>query len=306
MLLIGSAAAKVHYPFFRTAKDIDILGTPDEISSWLDCNKQFIKSHKMKGDHKLMVKTTQHNYEFTIVKPGSSSELFMKINQNRDGLSVAMPTTLWLLKMSHIKHPIHWEKNIEDYHFFKALNLKPSLEEWEAYRIRQDETDNRLKKKVSLDMTNEEFFKKSSGKVKRVYEHDDLHRATCYYEKPLFEMLKSDTSKAMIDQILFLNLPMADRLRTVREEAYAIALERVIIPAMEKGEAYDAEKAFLHALGRICTTLTKGWFQTFAIEHYPAIKVVDRDFVGFFKEAVKYGRIKRLNSEFLYQFTRVS
>jgi hypothetical protein len=295
MLLIGSSAAKVAYPEFRRAKDVDMLATPDELSAWVLRNKEFIINYKLKDDRKLLVKTESQNFEFEIVRPGSSSEMFMRLNQNHPHVSIAKPTTLWLIKKSHIHHPIHWRKSIEDYHFFKGKNLQPSNEEWAAYEKRKQEIDERLgQRKINLNMKNEEFFQKSAKAVQRRFDHDDLHKATCYYSKPLYDTLKKDQSKALIDRELFDALSHQDKLRTVREECYAIALERVVIPAMDKGETFDPQEAFMHALQRISTTLTKGWFREFSLEHYPELKVIDRDYVGYFLDAVSDGKIRRV------------
>jgi len=294
MLLIGSSAAQFYYPEFRSPKDRDILATPDELAEWVERNRTHIHRYKLRDDRKLFIKTDYINFEFEIVKPGSSSELFMKLNNNHPHMSIARPETLWLIKKSHIHHPIHWRKNIEDYHFFKKKGLKPSPEEMAAYELRKKEIDERLgQRKINLNMKNEDFFQKSSGKVERKYVHDDLHKVTCYYGTPLYETLKKDASKALIDREMFDALSHQDKLRTVREECFAIALERVVIPAIDKGITFSDQSAFLYALQRISTTLTKGWFREFAIEHYPELVKVDRDYVGFFLDAVSDGTIRR-------------
>lgn len=298
MLLIGSVAARHHFPDFRKPQDMDLLGTPEEVALWVEANRKRIASYRRKRDHKLILRLHDiGQVEIEIVKPGSSSDAFMKLNQatTLDGVYVASPTSLMLIKLSHLRHPIHWRKNIEDYHFLKARAGAPTQAEREAYLQRRLEVDiGRQKRRVNLNMTNEQFFEKSSRSVRRIYDHDDLHRATCYYDVPLYETLKRDKDKAMIDKDLFDAIPHADQLRAVREECYAIALERVIIPAIEAGRAFDPQGAFLHALQRVCTTLTKGWFREFAIDHYPEIKDVDRDFVGYFLDAVNDGKIRRI------------
>ena len=47
----------------------------------------------------------------------------------------------------------------------------------------------------------------------------------------------------------------------------AIALERYLIP----GEITDPATAYTAALGKVCTSLTKGYFREFAVQHWPEV-----------------------------------
>jgi hypothetical protein len=47
----------------------------------------------------------------------------------------------------------------------------------------------------------------------------------------------------------------------------AIALERFLVP----GVTADAQTAYSEALLRVCTSLTKGWFRQFAVDHWPQV-----------------------------------
>lgn len=300
MLLIGSQAAKFHFPEFSHNRDWDVIGTISEIANWVKTYKQEIISYKYNENKtKISIKTQNRKFEFEIVEPNSSSELFCEINKTvkLEEFYVASPNSLKLIKRSHLTHPIHWEKNIEDYHFLKTkIKKHPSEKELEAFEKRKKEIDLRIGKiKTNLNMSNEDFFKKSS-KIGRIYNHDDLHKVTCFYANPLYEFLKKDKTKAKIDKEMFFNLLYLDQIRTVQEECFAIALERKIIPELEKGNFgnlgfcggnLDREKAFMYALKRICTNLTSGWFRDFAIENYPKIKDFQVDYVEKFTTAIK-------------------
>lgn len=300
MLLIGSQAAKFYFPDFPHNKDWDVIGTIPEITNWVKAHKHEIISYKYNENKtKIFIKTQNRKFEFEIVEPNSSSELFCEINQNvkLEEFYVADPSSLKLIKRSHLTHSIHWEKNIEDYHFLKRkIRKHPTEKELIAFEKRKKEIDLRIgKKKSNLNMTNDDFFKKSS-KIGRIYVHDDLHKVTCFYSNPLYEFLKKDKTKAKIDKELFFNLLSLDQIRTVQEECFAIALERIIIPELEKGNFgnlgfcggnIDKEIAFMYALKRVCTTLTSGWFRDFAIENYPKIKDFQVDYVEKFTSAVQ-------------------
>src|SRR5690606_6535747 len=73
------------------------------------------------------------------------------------------------------------------------------------------------------------------------------------------------------------------KLKCVREEAMAIALGRFIIP----GFVHDSQIAYSMALRKVCTTLTKGWFRDFAIDHYPELQTVDKDLLKIHKQVLE-------------------
>ena len=53
---------------------------------------------------------------------------------------------------------------------------------------------------MNFDLGNSDFFKKSEKFVNRVVEHDSLHYATCFYDKPLFLFAKEDETKAALSK----------------------------------------------------------------------------------------------------------
>jgi hypothetical protein len=213
--------------------------------------------------------------------------------------AVASPASLALIKRSHLYDPADWHKHIVDYHFIKARIDAASItpEQQAAGRQRLSEWRARHpedKGSGSLRIPNAEFFANTRAVLIRAYPHDDLHRATCYGECPMYQQLKDDASLAYVSGRRFERLSHVDRIRLVREETYAIALERIVIPSLELGRPWDAEQAFQHALRRICTNLTKGWFRDFALENYPEVCRYDTDFVGCFLEALSRGKVMRL------------
>ena len=140
-----------------------------------------------------------------------------------------------------------------------------------------------------MRVPNATFFGEFKHDDIRLYEHDDLHRTTCYYGEPLYQSAKDDKTLAFIPRRNFERMSPLDRGRLVREECHAIALERVIIPAQALGVACDAERAYFYALHRICTDLATGWFREFAIESFEQLARPDVDFTGRFAHAVDTG-----------------
>jgi hypothetical protein len=213
--------------------------------------------------------------------------------------AVASPVSLALIKRSHLYDPADWHKHVADYHVLRAsiiaASIKPEhraageqrLSEWRAQHP-GDRGSN------SMRIPNADFFANTRAALIRAYDHDDLHQATCYGERPLYQQLKDDPSLAYVFGRHFEALSHLERIRLVREETYAIALERVVIPSIELDRPWDADRAFLHALRRICTNLTTGWFRDFAIENYPEICKYDTNFVGRFLDALARDEVRRL------------
>ena len=78
----------------------------------------------------------------------------------------------------------------------------------------------------------------------------------------------------------------------MREECYAIALERMVLPATAFALAVEATDAYLYALHRVSTDLATGWFRDFAIDHFPQLATPDRDYVGRFEAACAAGDVR--------------
>ncbi|MEP7328758.1 MAG: hypothetical protein ABI777_06065 [Betaproteobacteria bacterium] len=146
--------------------------------------------------------------------------------------------------------------------------------------------------RASMRASNESFFGEFKHDDIRVYEHDDLHRFTCYYEQPLYLTAKDDRSQAIIPRRNFERMSHLDRGRLVREECHAIALERVVVPAQALGRPCNPADAYLYALHRICTDLSTGWFRDFAIECFDELAHADTDYAGRFANAVDAGLVR--------------
>lgn len=150
--------------------------------------------------------------------------------------------------------------------------------------------------RASMRAPNEAFFGEFKHDDIRLYEHDDLHRTTCYYDEPLYLKAKDDRSLAIVPRHNFERMSHLDRSRLVREECHAIALERVVIPARALNLPCDPAHAYLYALHRICTDLATGWFREFAIETFAELASADTDFAGRFEHAVASGDVRPRSS----------
>lgn len=298
-LLIGSRALDHWLPNFRKPGDWDIIISQDELAQWQHPHEVVMDSSGRRIvslDGVLMDGIVKLEFELDNCE---SCHLLLQLAKDIPfhteigGLSLTIATLpiLLAIKKSHIHQPVRWFKHIQDYHLLrKYATLTPELEQ--LSEIRAKEREKRGPKR-SMDVDNNSFFADSQKFVHRTYIHDDLHYATCYYDKPIWTRCKKDPEKAALSRKLFEQLSHDDQIKMVREEAFAIALERKIIPGVEA----DPTKAFRYALMRICTNLTKGWFREFATENYPEVIKFDYNYVRKFEAALDAGKIRKVEEE---------
>lgn len=188
--------------------------------------------------------------------------------------AVATPDELYTIKISHSFWELHgtWNKHMMDAMFLqsKGANFIPELYDI-LYPI-WEETHG--KKKVNLEADPEEFF--NDKIVKRIYDHDSLHESVAYYDRPLFERILRDNSEVAVDKSKWEALSHNDKLKMVREEVYATALERKIIPSDYTG---SRGAAYTWTLRKTITSLTKGWFALFVALNFKDLTKADVNYV---------------------------
>jgi hypothetical protein len=194
-------------------------------------------------------------------------------------VSVVSPIGLALIKRSHLHRPIKWDKHIRDFHFIKKeISSSFNSNAYVRYlglltKATKEKYGDRTPK---LNKTTKEFF---DDYVEKKYEHDSLHRVVAFYDKPIFEELKTDNDKVWCSKKLWDQLPYEKKIQCVCEEAFVIALERYLIPKPD----YPPHFAFHKAVFRISTTLTGNWFRDFSIDNWNTIITYDKyDFLGKF------------------------
>lgn len=184
---------------------------------------------------------------------------------------------LYTLKVSHAFWDVKWPKTMHDIEWMQN-NCAPAFCR-EAYDLLYKDWERiHGKKRAYLKEKNEEFFKST---VKRVYDHDSIHRALAYSSIPMFERIKTDQSQAMVSKGLFEALPQEDQFRTVREEAYVTAIERYGIPTDFR---MPQKMAYTSALKLLITSMCKGWFPLFMVLHWNRLRFTDIDFYAKFQE----------------------
>lgn len=305
MLLVGSRALMPDFPDGEQSGsdwDLWISGADPGHPLFKACT--FIRDDA--GDLCTAFDSGRRTYRLRLIPEGDARAGFISANQERPLLDneegwrirIASLASLALIKRVYLYMPQTWHRHIHDYHRIIArIGREPGTDaEKQAYATLRACVLARLDAEPAgwtMRVSNEAFFGNFKYPWLRVFEHDDLHRATCYGEAPLYRKIKDDPSLAYVPFSGFKQLSHPDCIRLVREECYALALERVLIPAQDIGVSYDENRAFQHALRRICTTLARGWFRDFAIDHYPEISQYDRPFLQDFHRALAEGRLQR-------------
>lgn len=188
---------------------------------------------------------------------------------------IATLDELYTIKISHIFWDLKndsWEKHCYDIMQMKrnGASLLPVLFErlypiWEALHG---------PKKANLNAMPEDFFNKQ---VHRIYDHDSIHTSIAYYDEPLFKRILKDNHPVAVKKSKFDDLSFEDKLRCVREEVYATALERQIIPS---NYTASPRVAYQWALKKTITSFSKGWFPLFIVENLEELWKPDIDYVA--------------------------
>lgn len=186
---------------------------------------------------------------------------------------IATVDEIYTIKISHAFWELHgtWDK-----HMFDAVFLNQNGAQFipELYAILYPIWEEKHgKKKANLEATPEEFF---NSNVYRIYDHDSIHESVAYYDKPLFDRILRDGSQVAVSKAKFDALHYTDKLRLVREEVYATALERQLIPQEYKG---SPRAAYMWALRRTVTSFSKGWFPLFIVLNFSDLRRPDINFV---------------------------
>lgn len=300
MVLIGSAAAVLHvgHDLRETPNDLDVVCAYEDM-------KEFVRLTEMRvstiAKDKFAGRWRGRWIEFEIAWPGASaSGLLEKVKADPkttkrvvQGIEFLIPSLDWLftLKTSHRfkKNDPHFEKTIRDYHFMRKAGAVIADAEWLAKREKETYTAKRPK----LNVSKKDFFKDDN--IEYVYDHDSLHRAVALGERPAYLEYIQEGEEVMCSREKWEACPMQVKMHGVLEEAYVLALERSQIPHAGKISPFASFKI---ALGKICTSITSGWFRAFAYEHYFSIlSQFNHDYVEKFRRGVESGLVTRISKE---------
>lgn len=244
-ILIGSKAL-ASYPQFsdRKVKDVDYF-----------------------TDHKMEEKGVEPFFHFNI------------LNYFEDQERTATLEELYTIKLSHIFWDLKnnsWDKHAYDIMRFQDEGIEYIPHLYKILYKTWEEVHG--KKKANLSQMADSFFKDA---VKRIYVHDSIHASVAYYDAPLYERILMDGEEVKVDKSKFDAMSHEDKIKLAREEVYATALERLIVPSDYK---YSPRRAYSWALRRTITSLARGWFALFMAENLRELWKPDVDYVQVHKD----------------------
>ena len=256
-ILVGSKAVSHWFNGFREPADIDYFSN-EELVKNLDGKRVEVFDHPAIWDNWDIIKKYLDLY----------NDIF-----------VANVDFLYTLKVSHAFWSLRngsWRKHMNDIHWFQdrtAAKFVPEIYEI-FYAIWEERYG---KKKANLNVAPEDFFTKT---IDRTYDHDSIHESVAYHDRPLFNEILRDGSGVAVSKKKFDALPLEKKYQLVREECYATALERQLIPS---DYTTSPRGAYAWALMKTITSFSKGWFPLFIVLNYnklykPDVNYVQRHF----------------------------
>jgi len=186
----------------------------------------------------------------------------------------ATPDEIYTLKVSHSYWELKngsWDKHIYDLRFLKRKGAHLDL-------LLHDQLYSLWKelhgpKRTNLSMEKGAFFKDA---VTRIYDHDSIHESVAYGETAMYNLVLKEGSTVDIDSRKLWSLGFDNLVRLFREEVYATALERILIPRDYKA---SPGAAYRWALRRTITSLTKGRSARFIVDNFDQFALPD-DYVA--------------------------
>lgn len=267
---------------FRKPKDLDIIANYETVGDL----HHFEKSLESRGftlfDEKIAptlkkIYRKQNKYlEVEIANDNSTQQLLDYVLQDNDSKfdgKWIYPSlkVLYLLKMSHrFLDNAHFYKTMADIRLMRTLTKADFLfaEEkspaWYLSRVEENYFNNKYPK---LNTEKNQFF---TDNVNYRYDHDELHEVVKIDDEPAYRSLLVDGQEVLMDERKFYKAQFNKKLNCVVEEASVLALERYIVPLMEKFPPTDEcwDRGLQIALRKVCTTITSGFFRKFAWEQH--------------------------------------
>jgi hypothetical protein len=306
LMLVGSTALRLRAPtlLVREPRDLDGIGTFDLVQRALKREhrrqpfQSILPAH---GAKKMIGYRPGSPWEFEIAWEDSTGADLLKLvaedpqtmhgNGYLSGVMVPSLDVLYTLKMSHryLKNSPHFLKTMADIRAMRkaAAQIPERYQVW--YKARMKDTYSYGH--PNLNQTKMGFF--SGDGVKYVFDHDSIHVAMAVHERPAYTFYQKDGSEVLCDRNKWEALPEAYRIAGVLEESYVLALERSQVPHPNK---LTPRQSFEKALGKVCTSITSGWFREYAWEHYDEVlQAYDPTYADRFWAAVKTGVVKKLN-----------
>jgi hypothetical protein len=309
MILIGSRALALRCPsaLTRPPRDFDWVCTQVEYEQWMDKNADKIQPTKVYAlpEFNKQIVEGSTNLEFEIITPGHSTELLAElVHGDKDSIDTPfgkIPSLdmLYTIKDAHrfkkfnYDQSVFWKTAI-DYHMMKSAGavIRP---EYAAFHKMRETESYAAQKHPKLNTSKENFFKDDG--ITYVHDHDDLHLSVKLYDRPAYTYYLKDNEPVLCDKQKFFAVSEDIRLAGGCEEAMTLAIERSLVPSPG---VWTPDFAMRFALGKICSSITSGFFRRYCHDHiFDIIKLYEQTSKGYwdkFQQDVKDGKVRPFNS----------
>lgn len=189
---------------------------------------------------------------------------------------------LYTIKVSHcfwvLPRTNSWGKHTKDIMTLKKMGAKFIPELYDILYPIWVETHGPKPANLNTDDP-DEFFR--SGSVPRIWDHDTIHASVAYHDEPLFNRILAEGRAIYCSRKKFEALDHQTKLELVREEVYATALERDIIPTLteENKRTFNQAQSYRKALCNTMTSLSKGWFPLWIALHLEELMSPDCNYI---------------------------
>lgn len=274
MLVIGSHALGCHTNLGRVPKDIDVMGTPAELDAFLAYDAANIISSLPQGDKKQIIRSKRFGYiDFELAWRDSTAEEFMALcRKTKTSINNGFPVVwvpsiddLYALKKSHrfLRNSPHFQKTRQDL-LRMERELNASVPDYLAGWLKRREAETYSYGHPKLNQGKGSFF--SGDGIDYVYDHDTIHKSMAIGRVPAYTLFQRLGSEVAVDRDRWDELTEHQRLCSVVEESYVLAIERSQVPFPNTAP----ERSFRIALMKVCTSITSGWWREYAYTHYDA------------------------------------
>lgn len=181
---------------------------------------------------------------------------------------------MYTIKLSHSHWELpnnSWHKHIYDLIQLQNAGAKLDMDLYKIlYKVWED---THGKKVMNLDQDKTEFF---TDAVRRMYDHDSIHESVAFGDHPIYEDILKDGATVDVDPGKLWALARERLVQLFTEEICVTALERIVIP---RNYRCSPGAAYLWALRRTVTSLTKGKSSRFILENIQEFMRPDPDYV---------------------------
>jgi hypothetical protein len=190
----------------------------------------------------------------------------------------ASPRELYTIKASHLFWDNRWVKHAKDAIFYQEKGVEFHQPLYDILYPIWVEHYGAKRASLPSGTTAADFFTKT---VDRKYDHDSIHASVAYYDTPLFKVILRDGEDVAVSWDKFEQMTHTDKLRLVREEVYATALERLVIPSDYK---HNSLHAYRWALQKTITSFWKGKWSLWAVLNLKDLVIPEVDYVQVHKD----------------------